>query len=301
MDIGFVGLGRMGLNMTIRLERGGHRVAAFDRGAEAVRHAEENGATGVTSLAARVKALPAPRTIWMMIPAGDPVDQTIAALLPMLAKGDLLVDGGNSNYKDSKRRAAELEKSGVMFCDCGTSGGVWGLANGYCIMIGGADAAIARLKPALDTLAPPEGWLHVGPASSGHYAKMIHNGIEYGMMQALAEGFALLAARTELDIDAARLAETWRHGSVVRSWLLELLVDAFAKDPAMEKIKGWVEDSGEGRWTVLEAIDHNVPAEVLTLSLMARFRSRQGDSFRDRVIAALRNEFGGHAVKAAKS
>ncbi len=300
MDIGFVGLGRMGLNMTIRLKRGGHRVAAFDRGAEAVRHAEENGATGVTSLEALVTALPAPRTIWMMIPAGDPVDQTIAALLPMLAKGDLLVDGGNSNYKDSKRRAAECEKAGVMFCDAGTSGGVWGLANGYCIMIGGADAAIARLKPALDTLAPPEGWLHVGPAGAGHFAKMIHNGIEYGMMQSYAEGFEILQA-SGYGYDLSKLAHLWNQGSVVRSWLLELLEDAFAKDPAMEKIKGWVEDSGEGRWTVLEAIDRNVPAEILTLSLMARFRSRQEDSFRDRVIAALRNEFGGHAVKAAKS
>ena len=297
MDIGFVGLGRMGLNMTIRLLRGGHRVAAFDRGAEAVKNAVGDGATGADSLEALVKALPAPRTIWMMIPAGDPVDQTIAVLLPMLAKGDLLVDGGNSNYKDSKRRAAELEKSGVLFCDSGTSGGIWGLANGYCIMIGGADAAIARLKPALDTLAPPDGWLHVGPAGAGHFAKMIHNGIEYGMMQSYAEGFEILQA-SGYGYDLSKLAHLWNQGSVVRSWLLELLEDAFAKDPAMEKIKGWVEDSGEGRWTVLEAIDRNVPAELLTLSLMARFRSRQEDSFRDRVIAALRNEFGGHAVKA---
>ena len=297
MDIGFVGLGRMGLNMTTRLLRGGHRVAAFDRGAEAVKSAEGNGATGAASLEALVKALPAPRTIWLMIPAGDPVDQTIAALLPMLAKGDLLVDGGNSNYKDSKRRAAELEKSGLLFCDSGTSGGIWGLANGYCIMIGGADQAIARLKPALDTLAPPDGWLHVGPAGAGHFAKMIHNGIEYGMMQSYAEGFEILQA-SGYGYDLSKLAHLWNQGSVVRSWLLELLEDAFAKDPAMEKIKGWVEDSGEGRWTVLEAIDRNVPAELLTLSLLARFRSRQEDSFRDRVIAALRNEFGGHAVKA---
>jgi 6-phosphogluconate dehydrogenase len=297
MDIGFVGLGRMGLNMTIRLLRGGHRVAAFDRGAEAVKNAAGNGATGATSLEALVKALPAPRTIWMMIPAGDPVDQTIAALLPMLGKDDLLVDGGNSNYKDSKRRAAELEKHGMMFCDAGTSGGVWGLANGYCLMVGGADAAIARLKPALDTLAPPEGWLHVGPAGAGHFSKMIHNGIEYGMMQSYAEGFEILQA-SGYGYDLAKLAHLWNRGSVVRSWLLELLEDAFAKDPAMEKIKGWVEDSGEGRWTVLEAIDRNVPAELLTLALFARFRSRQEDSFRDRVIAALRNEFGGHAVKA---
>jgi len=297
MEIGFVGLGRMGLNMTIRLQRGGHRVAAFDRGAEAVKSAVANGATGVAGLEALVDALPAPRAIWMMIPAGDPVDQTIAALLPRLARGDLLVDGGNSNYKDTKRRAAELEVRGIHYCDSGTSGGIWGLANGYCIMIGGKDEAIARLGPALDTLAPPEGWLHVGPPGAGHFAKMIHNGIEYGMMQSYAEGFEILNA-SGYDYDLSKLAHLWNRGSVVRSWLLELLEDAFSKDPRMEKIKGWVEDSGEGRWTVQEAIDRNVPAEVLTLSLLARFRSRQDDSFRDRVIAALRNEFGGHAVKA---
>ncbi len=297
MEIGFVGLGRMGLNMTTRLLRGGHQVAAYDRGAEAVKSAAANGASGVSRLEDLVAALKPPRAIWLMIPAGDPVDQTIAALLPALTKGDLLIDGGNSNYKDSQRRAAELEKRGMLFCDSGTSGGIWGLANGYCIMIGGSDAAIARLKPALDTLAPPEGWLHVGPPGAGHYAKMIHNGIEYGMMQSYAEGFEILSA-SGYDYDLSKLAHLWNRGSVVRSWLLELLEDAFAKDPHMEKIKGWVEDSGEGRWTVQEAIDRNVPAEVLTLSLLARFRSRQDDSFRDRVIAALRNEFGGHAVKA---
>ena len=297
MDVGFIGLGRMGLNMTIRLLRGGHRVAAFDRGAEAVQGAASNGATAADSLAALVAACPAPRTLWLMIPAGAPVDETIASLRPLLSPGDLIVDGGNSNYKDSRRRAQELEAHGILFADSGTSGGIWGLANGYCIMIGGADAAIARLRPALDTLAPPEGWLHVGPAGAGHYAKMIHNGIEYGMMQAYAEGFEILNA-SDYDFDLGKLAHLWNRGSVVRSWLLELAEDAFTKDPRMEKIRGWVEDSGEGRWTVQEAIDRNVPAEILTLSLLSRFRSRQEDSFRDRVIAALRNEFGGHAVKA---
>jgi len=297
MDVGFIGLGRMGLNMTTRLVRGGHRVVAYDRGAEAVKAAATNGAVGASGLAELVAALPAPRALWMMIPAGAPVDETIAALTPLLAPGDLLVDGGNSNYKDSRRRAGELARRGLLYADSGTSGGIWGLANGYCIMIGGEDAAIARLGPALDTLAPPEGWLHVGPPGAGHYAKMIHNGIEYGMMQAYAEGFELLNA-SDYRFDLAKVAHLWNRGSVVRSWLLELAEDAFAKDPRMEKIRGWVEDSGEGRWTVQEAIDRSVPAEVLTLALLARFRSRQDDSFRDRVIAALRNEFGGHAVKA---
>ncbi|MEO5618634.1 MAG: phosphogluconate dehydrogenase (NAD(+)-dependent, decarboxylating) [Candidatus Eisenbacteria bacterium] len=297
MDIGFIGLGRMGLNMTIRLLRGGHRVAAFDRGADPVRTAATHGATGAASLEGLVAALPAPRTLWLMIPAGAPVDDTIMALRPLLTRGDLVVDGGNSNYKDSRRRAHELEGHGILFADAGTSGGVWGLANGYCIMIGGDIEVIARLSPALDTLAPPEGWLHVGPAGAGHYAKMIHNGIEYGMMQAYAEGFEILNA-SDYKFDLGKLAHLWNRGSVVRSWLLELAEEAFAKDPGMEKIRGWVEDSGEGRWTVQEAIDRNVPAEILTLSLLSRFRSRQEDSFRDRVIAALRNEFGGHAVKA---
>ena len=270
---------------------------AFDRGAEAVKSAASNGAVAAASLEALVQALPAPRAIWMMIPAGAPVDETIDALAPRLSRGDLLVDGGNSNFRDSRRRAEKLETLGIAYADSGTSGGIWGLANGYCIMIGGPDEAIARLQPALDTLAPPEGWLHVGPSGAGHYAKMIHNGIEYGMMQAYAEGFEILNA-SDYTYDLAKLAHLWNRGSVVRSWLLELAEKAFAQDPRMEKIKGWVEDSGEGRWTVLEAIERSVPAEVLTLSLMARFRSRQEDSFRDRVIAALRNEFGGHAVKA---
>jgi 6-phosphogluconate dehydrogenase len=297
MEIGFVGLGRMGLNMTLRLLRGGHRVVAYDRGAEAVASAAANGARGASGLAELVTALAAPRTVWLMIPSGRPVDDTLDRLIPLLGRGDLVVDGGNSNYRDSVRRAERLAGSGMLFADAGTSGGIWGLANGYCLMVGGTDEAIARLKPALDTLAPPEGWLHTGPAGSGHFSKMIHNGIEYGMMQAYAEGFELLKA-SDYRYDLARLAHLWNQGSVVRSWLLELAERAFESDPGLEKIRGWVEDSGEGRWTVLEAIDRGVPAEVLALSLMSRFRSRQDDSFRDRVIAALRNEFGGHAVKA---
>jgi len=296
MEIGFIGLGRMGYNMTLRLLGGGHRVVGLDRSAERTAEAASHGAVPAASLAEMVRALPAPRALWVMLPAGKPVDETIDELLPMLSRGDLVVDGGNSNFRDDQRRAARLAQAGVMYVDVGTSGGVWGLQNGYCMMVGGPDEAIARLKPGLDTLAPPNGWLHCGPIGSGHYAKMIHNGIEYGMMQAYAEGFEILQA-SEFTYDLEKLSHLWNQGSVVRSWLLELAELAFAKDPKLEKIKGWVEDSGEGRWTVLEAIEHNVPAEVLTLSLMRRFRSRQDDTFTDRVLAALRAEFGGHAVK----
>ncbi len=296
MDIGFIGLGRMGFNMTLRLARNGHRVVGWDRSDDTVQKAAGEGAVGAASLAGLVGALPAPRAVWIMLPAGKPVDDTIEQLVPMLAPGDLVIDGGNSNYRDDQRRGARLAQAGLLYADVGTSGGVWGLQNGYCMMIGGADEAIARLKPALDTLAPPDGWLHCGPVGAGHFAKMIHNGIEYGMMQAYAEGFEILEA-SDYEYDLAKLSHLWNQGSVVRSWLLELAELAFRNDPKLEKIKGWVEDSGEGRWTVLEAIDRNVPAEVLTLSLMRRFRSRQDDTFTDRVIAALRNQFGGHAVK----
>ncbi len=296
MEIGFVGLGRMGFNMTLRLLGGGHRVVAWNRSAEKTREAASHGAVAAESVADLVRALATPRAVWIMLPAGRPVDDMIDQLVPMLARGDLVVDGGNSNYKDDQRRAARLAQAGLHYADAGTSGGVWGLKNGYCMMVGGPDEAIARLRPALDTLAPPDGWLHCGAAGSGHFAKMIHNGIEYGMMQAYAEGFEILQA-SDYPYDLAKLSHLWNQGSVVRSWLLELAELAFAKDPKLEKIRGWVEDSGEGRWTVLEAIDRNIPAEVLTLSLMRRFRSRQDDTFTDRVLAALRAEFGGHAVK----
>ena len=296
MQLGMIGLGRMGLNMTVRLMRGGHEVAAYDRGAEAVAAAAKQGAKPAATPAELIRELAAPRMVWLMIPSGKPVDDTLDQLIPLLAKGDLVVDGGNSNFRDSQRRAARLAGAGLAFVDCGTSGGIWGLENGYCMMLGGDAASIARLKPALDTLAPPDGWRHVGPSGAGHYSKMVHNGIEYGLMQSYAEGFEILKT-SGFDYDLAEIAQLWNRGGVVRSWLLELAADALARDPGLEKIRGWVEDSGEGRWTVEEAIRQSVPAELLTLALLNRFRSRQEDSFRDRVIAALRNEFGGHAVK----
>jgi len=254
------------------------------------------GATAAATLEELVQALEPPRVVWAMIPAGRPVDDLIDEIQLLLSPGDVFVDGGNSNYKDSRRRFAGLKGAAIGFVDAGVSGGIWGLENGFCMMLGGEPGPIAKLAPALDSLAPPEGWLHVGPPGAGHYAKMIHNGIEYGMMQSYAEGFELLKAG-EYAYDLARVAQLWNRGSVVRSWLLELAGRAFEKDPGLEAIRGWVEDSGEGRWTVMEAIDRGVPAEVLTLALMSRFRSRQDDSFRDKVIAALRAEFGGHAVK----
>jgi 6-phosphogluconate dehydrogenase len=296
VEIGFVGLGRMGLNMTHRLLRGGHSVVVWDRNSAPIRQAESLGARPVERLEDLVQSLIPPRTIWAMIPAGPPVDEWIATMDPALTKTDLLVDGGNSSYKDSRRRHDALAARELWFVDAGTSGGIWGLENGFCLMVGGEPAAIARLKPALETLAPPQGWMHVGPPGAGHFSKMIHNGIEYGMMQSYAEGFEILKS-SEYDYDLAKLAALWNRGSVVRSWLLELAERAFEKDPGLEKIRGWVEDSGEGRWTVEEAIARGVPAPVLALSLFRRFRSRQTDPFSDRVLAALRAEFGGHAVK----
>jgi 6-phosphogluconate dehydrogenase len=296
MKVGMIGLGRMGANMTLRLLRAGHEVVAYDQAAAAVQAVRAQGAKGVATLAELAAELDALRAVWAMIPAGQPVDDLLDHLQPLLDPGDLFIDGGNSNYKDSRRRHAMLKESGIDFVDAGVSGGIWGLEKGFCMMLGGEPGAVARIEPALDSLAPPGGWLHVGPSGAGHYAKMIHNGIEYGLMQSYAEGFEILDAG-EYDYDLAKLSHLWNQGSVVRSWLLELAERAFAKDPGLEHIGGWVEDSGEGRWTVTEAIDRGVPAEVLTLALMSRFRSRQDDSFRDRVIAALRAEFGGHAVK----
>ena len=291
-----VGLGRMGANMTERLLRGGHRVITYDRSPEAIQRVVEIGAAGARSLAEFVKQLSPPRAIWLMVPAGDPVDQTIEQLLPQLTKGDVLIDGGNSNYKDSIRRAEKLKGQGLHFVDAGTSGGIWGLKVGYCMMIGGEKEIVARLDPIFKTLAPPDGFLHVGPSGAGHFVKMIHNGIEYGMLQAYGEGFELLKA-SQFDLDLEKISHLWNQGSVVRSWLLELCESAFAKDPELASVKDYVEDSGEGRWTVQEAIERNVPAPVLMLSLFARFASRQDSSFSAKVIAALRNEFGGHAVK----
>jgi 6-phosphogluconate dehydrogenase len=296
MKIGMVGLGKMGLNMTKRLQRAGHTVVAFDLGRAKVEEARASGATPAFTYDELVRALEPPRAVWAMVPAGNPVEQVIAEMQQRFSPGDLFVDGGNSNYKDSKRHYERLKSAKLMFVDAGVSGGIWGLENGYCMMLGGDKEAIARLKPALDALAPKEGWLHAGPAGAGHFVKMIHNGIEYGMMQSYAEGFEVLQAG-DYTFDLAAIAHLWNQGSVVRSWLLELAERAFEKDPGLEQIRGWVEDSGEGRWTVMEAIDRSVPAEVLALALMSRFRSRQPDSFRDKVIAALRGEFGGHAVK----
>ena len=296
MELGMIGLGRMGANMSERLVRGGHRVISYDRSAEAIQRVVDKGAVGAHSLADFVKQLTPARVIWLMVPSGDPVDQTIDQLLPLLVDGDIVIDGGNSNYKDSIRRGAKLSAQRLHFVDAGTSGGVWGLENGYCMMVGGENDIVERLAPIFETLAPPDGYLHVGPNGAGHFVKMIHNGIEYGMMQAYGEGFELLKA-SQFDLDLAKISHLWNQGSVVRSWLLELAEDAFTKDPKLASIKGYADDSGEGRWTVEEAIDKSVPAPVLMLSLFARFASRQEDSFSAKVVAALRNEFGGHAVK----
>ena len=299
MELGFVGLGRMGLNMATRLVRAGHRVGGYNKTPEQVAEAAKRGVAPAASLPELVAKLATPRVVWLMIPAGAPVDETLAQLEGLLAPDDLVVDGGNSNWRDSRRRHQALAKKRLMFVDCGTSGGIWGLENGYCMMLGGEDPAIARLRPALDALAPPDGWRHVGAAGAGHFCKMVHNGIEYGMMQSYAEGFQILKA-SEFPYDLQAVSHLWNRGSVVRSWLLELAELAFEKDPGLDKIRGYVEDSGEGRWTVQEAIEYGVPAPVLTLSLFERFRSRQEDAFSDRVLAALRNEFGGHPVKERK-
>ena len=298
MQIAMIGLGRMGGNMTERLLRKGHSVVAFDRAPDVIAKYEKLGAAGANDLAGVADALSAPRVIWIMVPAGDPVDQTIAALTPKLAKGDIIIDGGNSNFHDSIRRGQQLAASGIEFIDAGTSGGIWGLENGYCLMVGGSKAAVSHCEPIFLALAPDDGYAHVGPTGAGHYVKMVHNGIEYGMLQAYAEGYEILhASKTFPSLDLEQIANVWQHGSVVRSWLNELAAAAFARDASLSAIKGWVADSGEGRWTVQEAIDLDVPAPVITLSLQTRFRSRQTDSFGAKVIAALRNEFGGHAVK----
>ena len=296
MELGMIGLGRMGANMTERLVLGGHRVISYDRVPEAILRVVDKGAIGAHSVADFTQQLSSPRTIWLMVPAGDPVDETLEQLLPHLEKGDILVDGGNSNYKDSIRRGGKLREQGMHFVDVGTSGGIWGLKVGYCMMVGGEKEIVDRLEPIFKTLAPKDGYAHVGPNGAGHFVKMIHNGIEYGMLQAYGEGFELLNA-SPFDLDLGNIAHLWNQGSVVRSWLLELAESALRKDPQLSSIKGYVEDSGVGRWAVLEAIERDVPASVLALSLFARFASRQEDAFSAKVIAALRNEFGGHAVK----
>jgi len=301
MELGMVGLGRMGANMVERLARGGHRVVGYDRDPGAVARVTAAGAGGADSLAALAGKLGQPRAIWIMVPSGAPVDDTIAALTPHLSRNDILIDGGNSNYKDSQRRAANVKAQGFQFVDVGTSGGIWGLKEGYSMMVGGDKAVVERLRPLLETLAPAkdQGWGHVGPAGAGHFVKMVHNGIEYGMMQAYAEGFAVLKKKTEFALDMHQISEIWRTGSVVRSWLLDLLSTALKDNPEMAGIAPYVADSGEGRWTVAEAIDLDVPAPVITLSLLQRLTSRDSDSYSDKLLAAMRNQFGGHAIKAA--
>jgi 6-phosphogluconate dehydrogenase len=298
MQLGFVGLGKMGLNMVTRLERGGHDIVAFDRSAEAITKAEAVKASGAGSLDDLVKALKAPRHVWVMVPAGDPTESTIDALSKLLSPGDVIIDGGNTNFHDDVRRAKTLAEKKLHYVDAGTSGGIWGLTEGYCLMVGGEADICKRLEPIFLTLAPKDGYMHVGDHGAGHYVKMVHNAIEYGMMQAYAEGFELMQA-SPYTPDLAKVAELWDHGSVVRSWLLQLAARALKEDPGLTKLTGYVEDSGEGRWTLLEGIERSVPMPALTASIFTRFRSRQTNTYAERMLAALRNQFGGHAVKKA--
>lgn len=297
MQIGFIGLGRMGINMVQRLLEGGHEAVVYNRTPEKVKKAEELGAVASDSIESLISKLPSPRIVWLMVPAGEATDEIIKETASYLKEGDILIDGGNSFYKDSIRRAEMLKEQGIYFLDIGTSGGIWGLKRGYCMMIGGKKEIFERVEPVLKTLAPKDGYAHVGPNGAGHFVKMVHNGIEYAMLQSYAEGFEILNAKKEFNLDLKQISGLWNHGSVIESWLLELAGHAFDKDPKLDSIKGYVEDSGEGRWTVAEAIEQDVPAPLITLSLLERFRSRQDDSFSAKVIAALRNEFGGHAVK----
>ena len=299
MKIGMLGLGRMGGNMAQRIARRGHHVIGYDPGSDARAEFTKKGLTAAASVEALIKDLRSPRAVWMMIPAGAPVDAMIATLTPLLAPHDVLIDGGNSNYKDSQRRAQALGQHGINYLDVGTSGGIWGMEEGYSLMVGGDTGAVNRLRPLFEALAPDPaaGWGHVGPSGAGHFVKMVHNGIEYGLMQAYAEGFALMQHKQEFALDLHQVAEIWRQGSVVRSWLLDLTAAALRGNPTLEGVAPFVEDSGEGRWTVAEAIDLNVAAPVITLALIARLRSRDPDSFSDKLLASLRNAFGGHAVR----
>ena len=298
MQLGFVGLGKMGLNMVTRLTRGGHSIVAFDRSADALAKAETAGARGAATLDAVVAALAPPRAVWVMVPAGEPTESTVAALGDRLAAGDAIIDGGNTNFHDDVRRAQTLAAKQVHYIDAGTSGGIWGLKEGYCLMVGGREDVCRRLEPIFLTLAPEDGYLRVGDSGAGHYVKMVHNAIEYGLMQAYAEGFNLMHA-SEYQIDLPAVASLWMRGSVVRSWLLELTARALKEDPALASLEAYVEDSGEGRWTLHEAVDRAVPLPVLSAALFTRFRSRDRNPFGERLLAALRNQFGGHAVKKA--
>src|SRR6266540_1928034 len=299
MELAMIGLGKMGLNMATRLARGGHRVIGFARSAATVQEAISLGAEGASSLEEVVSKLNAPRIVWLMIPAGKPTSDTIETLSRLLAKGDIVIDGGNSYYKDTIKNAELLESKGIDFVDSGTSGGIWGLQEGYSLMIGGKPEVMDTIHPIFETLAPAadKGWGYVGPHGAGHYVKMIHNGIEYGMMQAFAEGFSILKSKKEFGLNLEEISKIWQHGSVVRSWLLDLAARALELDPTLADIKPWVADSGEGRWTVFESIDLDVPAPIITLALQMRFASRDDENFTARMLAALRNQFGGHAVK----
>ena len=298
MELAMIGLGKMGLNMATRLVRGGHRVIGNARSAESVNEAIKNGAEGANTLEEILSKLNSPRILWLMIPAGKPTSDTIEALSSLLTEGDVVIDGGNSYFKDTIRHAELLESKGIDFVDCGTSGGIWGLKEGYSLMIGGQSEVVERLAPIFETLAPAadQGWGHVGPHGAGHYVKMVHNGIEYGMMQAFAEGFSILKSKKEFGLDLAQVSKIWQHGSVVRSWLLDLAARALEEDSSLSTIKPWVADSGEGRWTVFESIDQAVPAPVITLALQMRFASRDEENYTARMLAALRNQFGGHAI-----
>lgn len=299
MELGMIGLGKMGGNMTKRLLKGGHQMVVYNRGLAAIKEAEKNGALGTTSLEDLVNKMTAPRAIWIMVPAGDPTETVVNSLTAQLSSGDIVIDGGNSNYKDTMRRAEALKEQGFNLVDVGTSGGIWGLAEGYSMMIGGETTAVEKLRPIFETLAPglERGWGHVGPSGAGHFVKMVHNGIEYGVMQAYAEGFDLLKAKSRFDLDLHQVAEIWRFGSVIRSWLLDLTAAAIKDDQDLSAIKSWVPDSGEGRWMVAEAIDLDVPAPVITLSLLMRLVSRQEEGYAAKLLAAMRNQFGGHSVK----
>jgi 6-phosphogluconate dehydrogenase len=299
MDIGMIGLGRMGAGMAERWLRGGHRVVGYNRSRGPVDELAAKGMVPADSVADLVKKLAAPRAIWIMLPAGAITEQNIADLAPLLEPGDTIIDGGNTNFHDDQRRAAQLKEQGLNYIDQGTSGGIWGLENGFCLMVGGANDLVKRLEPAFLTLAPEGGYVHCGPVGSGHFVKMVHNGIEYGMMQAYAEGFEIMRAKEEFGLDLHAIASAWRYGSVVRSWLLDLTEEALREDPDLASLRGYVEDSGEGRWTIQAAIDLDVPAPVITLALFERFHSRQPESFAAKVLAAMRKGFGGHAVKKA--
>jgi len=296
MELGFIGLGKMGMNMVARLQQGKHRVVAYDRTADLIKQAEGAGCVGASSLEDLVSKLKTPRAVWIMVPSGSPTEETVAKVASLLSSGDIIIDGGNTNFHDDVRRAGELKKNGLHYIDAGTSGGIWGLTLGYCLMVGGEKAIVEKLAPIFTTLAPEDGWAYMGSHGAGHYVKMVHNGIEYSMMQGYAEGFELMS-KSEYNLNLGKIADLWMHGSVVRSWLLELSAGFLKENPKLDGLKGYVQDSGEGRWTVLDAIDKSVPLPTLTAALFTRFRSRQTDSFAEKMLAAMRNAFGGHAVK----